>query len=405
MADPITWYLLPRKVDDPTTIEEYIQQKILEHNLDPSAHGQADEAIFQHRMAEVIDHVNYSIYNIKLFPQQRPIKAFVDAGGAGEFTEMQPALDYVHLLGGGKIFVKAGTYYLNNDVTLYSDIELEGEDNDTTIFDFQNTQKQFKLIGTSSAHKRNFWMRNIQIRNSRKGGLGALRLEYVDDFGIENCKFTNNKQSGGSYGAAISLYNCTRGTIENNYSYDDQIAVDASDCTHIKIKGNQIQSANTAAIRVMAGTSNFIFNNLITSSANAAIYLDAANKTQVIGNFISNFTSYGITTGEDNPSSYLIIANNYIENGGTSSAAIAFYYGSSYCVITGNNLYYNRGEGIYFISVVRNTIIGNSITAGGRGIYLDADTDRNIVVANILRGNTTAITNQGTNNIIANNIT
>jgi len=82
MPDPISWYALGRDVNDPQTILEAVDEKILAHNLDPSAHGQSDEAVYNHRISQLLDHVNYSIYNIKLHPETRPIKAFVDAGGA-----------------------------------------------------------------------------------------------------------------------------------------------------------------------------------------------------------------------------------------------------------------------------------------------------------------------------------
>jgi hypothetical protein len=53
MPDPITWYALPKKVDDPRTIEEEIDAKILQHNLDPSAHSQSDEALYFHRISQL----------------------------------------------------------------------------------------------------------------------------------------------------------------------------------------------------------------------------------------------------------------------------------------------------------------------------------------------------------------
>jgi len=66
MATPITWDVLSKKVDDLTLITEQIAADILTHNLDPSAHGQVDEAIEVHRVDEELDHADGSISLKKL---------------------------------------------------------------------------------------------------------------------------------------------------------------------------------------------------------------------------------------------------------------------------------------------------------------------------------------------------
>lgn len=61
MADPITWYALGRTVDDVESIMEAIDAKILTHNLDPSAHGQSGEVVFEHRSQTLLDHLFGSV--------------------------------------------------------------------------------------------------------------------------------------------------------------------------------------------------------------------------------------------------------------------------------------------------------------------------------------------------------
>jgi hypothetical protein len=61
MADPISWYALGRLIDDPETILEAVDAKVLTHNLDPSAHGQENESVYEHRANEILDHVEDSI--------------------------------------------------------------------------------------------------------------------------------------------------------------------------------------------------------------------------------------------------------------------------------------------------------------------------------------------------------
>ena len=61
MPDPITWYLLGRTVDDTQSIDEGIDAKLLTHNLDPSAHGQSGETVYEHRNDTDLDHLDGSI--------------------------------------------------------------------------------------------------------------------------------------------------------------------------------------------------------------------------------------------------------------------------------------------------------------------------------------------------------
>lgn len=65
MGDPINWYALPRTVDDPESIMEAIDEKLLSHNMDPSAHGQSDEAVYEHRNSPQLDHPEGSVGSVK----------------------------------------------------------------------------------------------------------------------------------------------------------------------------------------------------------------------------------------------------------------------------------------------------------------------------------------------------
>jgi len=71
-----------------------------------------------------------------------------EAGVNGaDFDNIQEAIDFVNGFGGGKVFVKPGVYTLNSDITLYSDVHLVGEDNRSSIVDFDNNSYQIKIVG------------------------------------------------------------------------------------------------------------------------------------------------------------------------------------------------------------------------------------------------------------------
>jgi len=62
----ICWGPLAKSASDPTTIPEYISSKILNHNVDPSAHGLDNYALFNHRADEGLDHPDNSVTMQKL---------------------------------------------------------------------------------------------------------------------------------------------------------------------------------------------------------------------------------------------------------------------------------------------------------------------------------------------------
>lgn len=55
-------------------------------------------------------------------------RAYVSTAGTnGDYTDIQAAINYVNGVGGGIVFVRDGTYYVAKNVTLYSNITLQGE--------------------------------------------------------------------------------------------------------------------------------------------------------------------------------------------------------------------------------------------------------------------------------------
>lgn len=60
------WGQLPKAQDDPRTIQEYIDEKIAEHNSEILAHLKEGQSIDQHRKEQVADHPARSIVNDKV---------------------------------------------------------------------------------------------------------------------------------------------------------------------------------------------------------------------------------------------------------------------------------------------------------------------------------------------------
>lgn len=401
MPEPITWYALGRTVSDPQTILEAIDEKILVHNQDPSAHGQSDEAIYWHRVSSLLDHVNYSIYNIKLNPLTRTIKAFVDADGTCEFTSIQDAINYVAALGGGKIFIKEGTYEQRSDLILYSNIELEGEDNDTTIIDFGGRPFRVKCFGTSTNRKRNIHFKNLQFVNSTASDLGVVAFDYVNDCSVKNCKFTNNFNEDDANGGDISFRFSRICVAENNYSIDSGTFVLINDSSGCFVKENMIIDSRYLTIISNGGNSVLVKDNFISGAEDLVIYI-TGNNVMVLNNMIVNCGYGGVYL--TNACSYNQIIGNFI------SASVSRPFGI--CVVNNSsrNLMFNNlivgpwEKGILVSSGNYNLVKGNLINSSSVGIFINTGVDRTIVLGNQLYGCGTGINNSGTNTEIGHNL-
>jgi len=404
MPDPISWYALGRTVGDITTIDEEIDTKILTHNLDASAHGQSDEAVYNHRISTLLDHVNYSIYNIKMHPETRPIKAFVDSGGAAEFSDIQAAIDYVHALGGGKIFIKEGTYTPGGNIIMYSDIQLEGDDDDTTIIDFEDTGGELRAVGNINNYVRNMHISHLQIKRSDNQYEGAVYFEFVEDSSISFCQFFDNYKPASHAAFGVGLYNCVRVLIENNKFQD-----------------------NYGDVIVVYGWDNIVRFNRMDGAQGDSILYSQTDKLQCLFNIISNVYAAGILC-EDTPDDALIqgnrisgvgyacialtdpnrvqILDNHLENSAAGDYGIYISDGSA-SIIANNYLEgVNTATGIDLESGQGFIIANNYFALWNVGVYISAGSDRNMVHGNhIYQDVTTKITNNGTNTLLADNLT
>jgi len=404
MPDPITWYALPKKVDDPTTIEEMIDAKILEHNLDPSAHSQSDEALYFHRISQVLDHVNYSIYNIKLHPETRPIKAFVDAGGAAEFSDIQSAINYVHALGGGKIFVKEGVYYPRSDIILYSNIDIEGEDNDTVIIDFENSNYQMKAVGTSIYRLRNIHLKNIQVRRCNKEGDGAILFKYCDDISVENCKFYRQGYGTWYFVFDIAVDNCNQVSIDGNYSNQSRVFCYIINSIKVSVRNNFITGNPNEGITGYNVDDLLIQGNFFQNVGAFAIDIDGSHYARITDNQIEDAETNGILIGDTTYTIGVVVSDNIIKLAAGSDYGILISVNSRDCIINSNYIEGSVGYGIGLGDADRCIVSNNRITGAETGIYISSYADRTICLGNNLYDCDTKITNNGTNTELGHNI-
>ena len=409
MPDPITWYALGKEVSDPTSIDEEIDAKILLHNQDASAHGQSSESLYNHRISELLDHVAYSIYNIKTNPAARIFKAIVSQGPEGDFTTLQAAIDWCNLYGGGVIFIKAGTYTLTSDITLYSNIKIEGEDEDTAILDFATGEYQLKAIGTSGTHKKNIEIRDVTIKRSGKYDGGALALTYCDDCVIENNLFTANKNVYDESTRDIDLTHCQRITIKGNRFESGSMCFAGSSSKYIWIKDNYVTSYTGDDFNFVSCDHVYFTGNLIKDCDNddttdAVVYSYTAINDSVFSNNVLIDVQQDAFRFE--AGARITISNNVIV--GRAGGVFGIYAGDvNRIIITGNSIKSMGNSGIYLSNADRVVISGNGITDnGGFGVEIsNAACNDTLVVSNCLYNNTLGTTlDNGTGSLIDHNV-
>lgn len=406
----ICWGNLAKAANDTLRIEQAMQGYIEGHDENPNAHMGPDYALGAHRLQIELDHLPYSVLNKFLYPQSRTYKAVVDPAGFGDVTTIQGAIDYVHSIGGGAIYIKAGTYHIGADITLYSNIILEGEDMDTTILDFDDTTYHISGVGESLSHLRNIEFHKLQIKDCNNSDGGIIGLTYCDDVTIDSIKVYSCHDPVESLAIPVKLNNCNRINVTNNYISTNDVFLHSFDSQRLKVEYNYIYHCQGYLFYLYKTPNCIIRHNYFESNGldwgESLIYFsDACNNLVIDSN---QFLLCGTMVIWNEYSGSITISNNVITPSGTVSDAIALN-DIDKSVLVGNKISGFNNNGIYLgDNCDKNTVVGNVVVNNGDyGVVIAAATcSKNVVVGNCLTGNTDgAVNDLGTDSVVANNAT
>lgn len=324
-----------------------------------------------------------------------------------DFDDVQEAIDYINASGGGVVLIKVGTYVLTSDITLYSNVILEGEDMDMTILDFNGGAFQLKGIGTSGTHKRNIEVRDLQIKNSTFYDYGVFQLDYADDCAVTRCKFDNIHLEADPAGGCIYADHTNRLEVTENQFLNSDAGVRVANSNQSHVEFNYFYNILGTAYSIYVSNETIFRHNTENTCGNvngdAVNYITGACANAV---FDSNFFLLCRTSGIWNEGSTSIsITNNVWTVTGAPWDALSLH-SVNRCIITGNRIIGFSSDGIYLADSDFNVITGNVITGcGGYGVFIDGATnDKNVVVGNALISNTDgAVGNTGTASVVANN--
>lgn len=373
MANPYIWAGLQRANNDPTTIDEAIGEAITAHNDDPDAHLGPTQALESHRASEIIDHRAESVVNDKIATIARAYVAIVDPASSTDFDTIQSAVTYAAGKGGGTILITPGDHYLDGHVEVPMSINFAGVDQDSCkIHGNYTTGDYIEYVADPVNTQMNATLTNLAIVS---GGGAPIHCNYGWGVGTTRLTFENVSFLGGNeyinvgnqYTYMNNCYvecNATAAFAVGYWLITDGLeCVSLSGVTSARLLTYSSYGLGVAALRLNGVRYNgpggwysdsLFFGNIDTITVQNC-YMYGFGVWDYFGggyNFINNEIGF-------NASGYFNVYTN-----GAAFTANKFYGG------TGNVVRFGTGSG-------QNTFIGNSVP--------------------------TAITDQGTGNIIYGN--
>ena len=281
------------------------------------------------------------------------------------------------------IYLNSG--YINNNFIL-SNTFFGSIGNGIEIFN-----GNYNFIQNNSLHKFNT---GIYINNSSPGSsnnyisrnnfaTNSFYDIYVSGFGCGNTYIVTNKMNNGGNGSHCSIY------IDTSYG--------------TMIKSNQIVGINGTGVYLSTAQSNFLLNNIISTTNNTyGIELQNCYNNKIMSNnLFGNKQLVGIYlwTADNNAIKYNKIHNNK-ENG------IQLFSSANYNYLDNNLVYSNLGPNILSTSSFSNIFISNIIWGPNSTVGIELTGGiANKVYRNLIFNNVTniIITGNETGNKIVNN--
>jgi len=318
------------------------------------------------------------------------------------------ALKYVHLHGGGKVYLKAGTFFIDDQLVIFSNTTLEGEvKNDkllTTIKlkDYAQWAGEYKnghwfnipplLINSANGEKRkdtsvdfkdtsnsNITIKNLIIdgnrekqKESNSPGNGCYYLVYF--LKVNNTHFSNVKMIN-SLSDGITIVDGNNTTIESSiFKNLGHSAIMLIQSNNSIIDNNIIDVRTNSGIRFFSGNNIYIKNNYIFSSLEQGNYgiqiSQAYSKGKIMDNvLIENniirdvpYAGIALYSNSDRDIAYATIRNNIIYQCGSKARKLSIFSNSVHPEAGGINI-----QSFKSVKILNNTLFNNT----GSGIWLD----------------------------------
>ena len=146
----------------------------------------------------VYDAVNERINTSQIIPGGDLTLKTLSIGGlvkqVAPGDDIQAAIDAVNREGGGTVQLLAGTYLLNNEIQIKSNVALVGAGRDITVLNFRGQAFSVRSVGTSASVLKSMYIAGLTI--SRSGATAGIDVDYSDLFKISNVRVTGGSAIG-----------------------------------------------------------------------------------------------------------------------------------------------------------------------------------------------------------------
>jgi len=336
----------------------------------------------------------------------------IDYSGTDATTVIQNAIDAIT---DGTIFIKSGTYLINQSIHLKSDINIIGENPATTILQTNSDISILNTIAGNGDHTGRYF--NIQIsRITVYKNVTGTDTNYSID--LEDCCYTIidnviidgdntavTSKSGIKFGKTVS--DVWLNKILNSEFHASRIRVDTTDTWIIN---NYLNCNSIDEAIVVKASSIKIMDNHIIGGTDSGIYLDTVSHVDILGNFFDMCRKYAISS-INTVNDIAIVGNSFYK---TYKTGIMIRDGSTLFTICGNTFYYSSYDTAGYSDIINYgkqcTISNNVFSTEGNtrsAIREVSPADYNIYAENIIdtANYVTAIIEKiGTNTKIKGNI-
>ena len=392
-----------------------------------------------------IDHKRLqNIRNYNLTNETRSVKAIVappGQAGAGDFSDIQTAIDFVNGDGGGIVFLRNGTYLPTADIEVPSDITLQGESEGAAIIDFNSGAFQIIASGTdayttgtvsvtnrsatvtgsgttwtSSMVGQTIWLSGINYVITAFGsttsltieaafdGLTASGLTYAIATPISNVLLESFTVQNSTDAEGAILYKYNNGSRIRDISvFDSTVGIKYVECAGVRSAGFTLVGCGTGT-NVSGGGGWAFYDFFIFAGTGTGMVYDRLISASIANFTISSNTANGITV--TNSTNWGLYDGTIVNNDGKGIEISS----SNDIEMQSLTIQSNASDGIKLTSNADRCSMGNGIlfqNNGGYGLNIaNANCDKNTVVGCSFTGNTSGtISDSGTSTISANNQT
>jgi hypothetical protein len=330
--------------------------------------------------------------------------------------DIQTAVDIVSAAGGGTVFLKNGTHPVSDDITVPSNIYIEGQNSLSVSVDFQNNTKGFIFIGSNVYSTGTLSVNNGSLTVTGSGtvwidtmvgrSIMISGLWYPIAARVSNTEITLGAYYGGEDVSGVSYVmattvkdsqirnlNITRSLSYAIYAqYADYFIIENVSVTASAVAVGVFDSSRVHLVTTQAFINGYgiLFSNInyanvfesgsVITSTGDGFKMSNCFTVTVSANFFQSSTGDGINITSCNDIS--ISNTNLIKN---SSNGIDFVSGNNNIVVSSCGARSNGSDGFKLTATTDNCIISNSFLTsnGGYGINIAASTCDN----NFIRGN------------------